>query len=91
MHISDTDKPCFYKGTFFIEEIGDTFLSLPGWSKCNCWINGFNIGRYWNVEPQKTLYVPYPLLNKGSNEIIIFELHPTGNIQVEFFNKTELG
>ena len=36
-------------------------------------INGFNIGRYWEIGPQQTLYVPADLLKKGENEIIIFE------------------
>lgn len=86
-----TDKPCFYKGDFYIDEVGDTFLSLPAWTKCICWINGYNIGRYWNVGPQKTLYVPAPILKEGDNEIIIFELHPNGNTEVEFLNSPNLG
>lgn len=88
---SISDQPCFYKGNFNIDDLGDTFLSLPGWTKSICWINGFNIGRYWNIGPQKTLYVPAPILKKGNNEIIIFELHPTGNNEVEFLNRPDLG
>ena len=51
----------------------DTFLFLERFSKGIVLINGFNIGRYWKIGPQRTLYVPYPLLNRGINEIIIFE------------------
>jgi beta-galactosidase len=37
-------------------------------------VNGFNIGRYFNpAGPQKTLYVPAPLLREGENEIVVFE------------------
>ena len=36
-------------------------------------VNGFNLGRYWNVGPQKTLYVPAPLLREGENEVIVFD------------------
>ena len=39
------------------------------------WINGFNIGRYWNIGPGNTLYIPAPLLRKGKNEIVVLELH----------------
>ncbi len=51
-----------YKGNVDINESCDTFLKLDGWSKGNVWINGFDIGRYWNIEPQRTLYVPGALL-----------------------------
>jgi len=39
------------------------------------WINGHNLGRYWNIGPQTRLYCPAPLLKKGENELIIFDLH----------------
>ncbi|WP_274365128.1 glycoside hydrolase family 35 protein [Paenibacillus thermotolerans] len=68
-------KPAFYKGTIGIDETADTFIRLDGWTKGVVYVNGFNLGRYWNVGPQKTLYVPAPLLRKGENEIIVFELH----------------
>jgi beta-galactosidase len=41
------------------------------------WINGFNLGRYWNVGPQTSLYPPGPLLRVGANELVILELHPS--------------
>ena len=52
----------------------DTFVSLEGWTKGVCFINGFNLGRYWNIEPYRNLYLPGPLLKAGANEIVIFEL-----------------
>ena len=36
-------------------------------------MNGFNIGRYHQVGPQKTLYIPGPILLQGENKIIVFE------------------
>lgn len=83
----DGDGPRFYRGIFPVEEVGDSFLSLPRWNKCVCWINGFNLGRYWHVGPQKTLYVPAPVLRPGENEIIVFELHDQGDHVVEFLDK----
>jgi beta-galactosidase len=57
-----------------VEEPLDTFLALPGWGKGNCWVNGFNLGRYWRRGPQQTLYVPAPLLKSGQNEVVLFEV-----------------
>lgn len=65
--------PAFYRYTFEAEEIGDTFLDLEGFGKGCAFINGFNLGRFWEIGPQKRLYVPGPLIKKGENEIIIFE------------------
>ena len=65
--------PAFYKFEFEINEIGDTFLDFTGWGKGCAFINGFNIGRYWERGPQKALYIPGPLLNRGKNELILFE------------------
>ena len=36
------------------------------------WINGHALGRFWNLGPQQTLYVPAPWLKKGTNEVIAF-------------------
>ena len=52
----------FYKGTFAVDEPCDTFLRLDGFSKGFAMINGFNLGRYWGIGPQKSLYVPASLL-----------------------------
>nr|WP_296486711.1 beta-galactosidase family protein [uncultured Acetatifactor sp.] len=65
--------PAFYRFTFQVEEKGDTFLDFAGWGKGCVFINGFNIGRFWEIGPQKRLYIPAPLLKEGENEIIFFE------------------
>ncbi|SEO89768.1 beta-galactosidase family protein [Paenibacillus sp. OV219] len=89
--ISTTSTPTFYKGKFYVEEAGDTFLKLAGWTKGVAYLNGFNLGRYWNKGPQQTLYVPAPLLCKGENELIIFELHGTEEAVVTLQDYEELG
>jgi beta-galactosidase len=66
--------PAFYQGHFDLQSVGDTFLDLRGWGKGAIWINGHPIGRFWNVGPQQTLYVPAPYLKQGSNEVITFTL-----------------
>ncbi len=67
--------PAFHRAVFDVTEPADSFLSLPGWNKGVAWINGFNLGRYWERGPQQALYVPAPLLRTGENELIVFELH----------------
>lgn len=66
-------QPSFSRFDLEISEIGDTFIELPGWGKGFISINGFNIGRFWEIGPQKRLYVPGPILKEGKNEIIVFE------------------
>ena len=83
--------PAFYRGKFNIESIADTFLALPGWTKGVCFLNGFNLGRYWEKSPQKTLYIPAPLLHKGENELIVFELHETEKPVVELKDRPFFG
>ena len=65
--------PAFYKFVFDVEETGDTFLDMTGFGKGCAILNGFNLGRYWEIGPQKRLYIPGPLLKKGKNELILFE------------------
>ncbi|MEI5994272.1 glycoside hydrolase family 35 protein [Candidatus Enterococcus mansonii] len=65
--------PAFYRYELVVEELGDTFIDLHAFGKGVVLINGFNLGRFWNVGPTLSLYVPASLLNKGVNEIVIFE------------------
>lgn len=83
--------PGFFRGTLEINEPADTFLRTDGWKKGIAFINGFNLGRYWEIGPTKTMYIPAPLLKVGKNEIVIFELEGTENLSVEFVDKPDLG
>ena len=67
------DCPVVYEGTFTLNETGDTFIDMEEWGKGIIFINGRNIGRYWQVGPQQTLYIPGVWLKKGENKIVIFE------------------
>ncbi|XP_063230041.1 beta-galactosidase-1-like protein 3 isoform X2 [Bacillus rossius redtenbacheri] len=53
----------------------DTFLDMTSWGKGVVLVNSFNVGRYFSAGPQRTCYVPAPLLRAGRNEILIFELY----------------
>lgn len=91
-NISPEEKSVFYKGVINIDEEKDTFLKLDNFTKGFVTINGFNIGRYWDIGPQKNLYVPSSILKQGENEIIIFESDGIkGESVVEFTNKPDLG
>ena len=67
------EKSAFYKGVFKIDDAKDTFVKLSNFTKGFVTINGFNLGRYWEIGPQVTLYLPASLLNVGDNEIVVFE------------------
>jgi len=67
----------FFRGSFALERPADTFLDLTGYRKGVVWVNGHNLGRYWDVGPQKRLYCPAPWLQAGANEVIVFDLHKT--------------
>ncbi|MBB3724279.1 beta-galactosidase [Nonomuraea dietziae] len=83
-----TIGPAFHRGTFEVVEAADTFLHLDGWTKGNAWINGFALGRYWSRGPQRSLYVPAPVLRKGTNEIIVLELHASHHARTVDFKQT---
>ncbi|WP_159706122.1 beta-galactosidase family protein [Arthrobacter sp. 18067] len=77
--------------TFEADGPGDRFLRLDGWIKGNAFINGFNLGRYWSRGPQRTLYVPGPLIREGANELAILELHGSATREVSFAVGPDLG
>lgn len=87
------EKSVFYKSTVNIEGTPkDTFLKLDNFTKGFVVLNGFNLGRYWEIGPQKTLYVPASVLKEGANELIVFESDGLkGEAVVEFTDVPELG
>ncbi len=73
-HTSDCSGACLYRGTLKVEKIGDTFLDTSSFTKGFVWVNGHELGRIWNVGPQKTLYLPGAWLRQGSNDVIVLDL-----------------
>ena len=69
--------PAFYGGTLKVAAPGDTFLDLRPWNKGFVWVNGHNLGRFWNVGPQGTLYLPGAWLKKGANRVVVYDEGPT--------------
>ncbi len=74
----DASSPKFEFGSFMLGQTGDAFLDVSSLGKGLIWINGHALGRFWNVGPQVTMYVPAPWLKQGKNEVTVFELLPTG-------------
>lgn len=66
--------PAFYRGSFTIAEPRDTFLDVSALRKGAVWVNGRNVGRVWELGPQRSLYVPAPWLHAGRNEVVALEL-----------------
>jgi beta-galactosidase len=67
------NHPVIYNGSFSLSKTGDTFLDMSKWGKGIVFVNGHNLGRYWNIGPQQTLYLPGCWLKKGVNRITVFE------------------
>jgi beta-galactosidase len=66
--------PAFWRGTFNADKTADTFFDVSSWGKGVLWINGHCLGRFWNIGPTQTMYVPGPWLKKGRNEVIVLDL-----------------
>ena len=66
--------PGFYKATFDVKKPGDTFLNFEHFGKGLVYVNGYGLGRIWEVGPQQTLYVPGCWLKKGTNEVVVFDV-----------------
>lgn len=77
-----TDLPAFHRARFKRDQVGDTFLDFSTWGKGVAWINGHNLGRFWNIGPQQTLYCPAPWLKVGQNELVVFESNGASNCTV---------
>ncbi|MBR5880277.1 MAG: beta-galactosidase [Clostridia bacterium] len=89
---SGFEKPTFLRGNLHLDEQPkDTYIRLDGFTKGFVTVNGFNIGRYFNpAGPQKTLYVPAPLLKQGDNEIVVFESDGYTDSAISFVDVPQL-
>ena len=72
----DASRPgTFFRGTFRLDKPADTFIDMTGYRKGVVWVNGHNLGRFWDIGPQKRLYCPAPWLKNGENTVIVLDLH----------------
>lgn len=84
------EEPVFLKGSFKTDSKADCFVHLDGFNRGCVYINGFNLGRFWKVGPQKSLYIPGTLL-KDENEIIVFNIGGYSKPTVSITDKHNLG
>ena len=82
--------PAFYRSIVSVSEKGDTFVNPKGWNKGHIYVNSYNIGRYWTVGPQLTVYVPAPLLKEGENEIVAFDVMGTEQLTMTLDDKHQI-
>lgn len=78
------NQPGFYRFELNVIKANDTFVDMSGCGKGVVFLNGFNLGRFWDIGPQFKLYVPAPLLKQGTNEIIVFETEGKVQEQITF-------
>jgi beta-galactosidase len=74
--------PCFYRGQLTVTKVGDTFLNTASLGKGVVWVNGHLLGRYWNVGPMGSLFLPGAWLHEGANAITVMDLNGGNEIEV---------
>lgn len=89
--VLNENTPAFCLFEFDAEETGDTFLDVDGFAKGCAFLNGFNLGRYWEAGPQRRLYIPGPLLKRGRNKLILLETEGKYTDTVTLTDKPDLG
>jgi beta-galactosidase len=67
--------PAVYRGTFAVDKVGGTFLDMRNWGMGVAWVNGHNLGRFWDRGGLRSLFLPAQWLKTGPNEIYILDLH----------------
>jgi hypothetical protein len=67
----------FFTGSFHLDSVADTYIDMSNFRKGILWVNGNNLGRYWNVGPQQRLYCPASFLEGGDNEVVLLDLLET--------------
>lgn len=70
--------PTFFTGSFNLNTVGDTFLDMRGWNKGLVWVNGNNLGRFWRIGAQQSLFLPASFLRRGNNDVVALEIYPDG-------------
>lgn len=75
-------QPALYRGTFNLATVADTYLDMRSFGKGFVFLNGHNLGKYWRIGPQQTIYVPSVWLKKGANEIVVFDQLKGGHTRI---------
>jgi beta-galactosidase len=71
---SDLASPTLFAGSFDISQLGETYLDMSKWHFGVVWVNGHNLGRFWDVGAARSLYLPSVWEKSGKNEVTVLEL-----------------
>jgi beta-galactosidase len=74
MNTAPCTGACFYRASWKIDKPAATYLDTRELGKGMVWVNGRALGRFWNIGPQGSLYVPASWLHPGSNDVVVFDL-----------------
>jgi beta-galactosidase len=69
-----TTSPAFWHSQFTLNTTGDVFLDVRNWGKGVVWVNNHCLGRFWNIGPTQTMYLPGAWLKKGINNVIVLDI-----------------
>lgn len=80
-------EPTWYSSTFPMPLVPSNRkprlkLRLSGMSKGTIWLNGIDLGRYWQIGPQEDYKLPMAWLRK-ENELILFDEEGRSPIEVQ--------
>lgn len=89
--IGTGSAPSAWVGEFVLDSASDLFLDADAWSKGYAFVNGFFLGRYWRNGPQRTLFVPAPATNAGTNTVVVLELEHVLAPTADFVSALALG
>ncbi|WP_255550968.1 beta-galactosidase family protein [Granulicella sp. dw_53] len=67
--------PCFYQGDLQVSAPADTYLNTERLGKGVVWVNGHLLGRFWNIGPSGSLFLPGAWLQAGKNRITVLDLN----------------
>lgn len=88
---TDTAEPAFHLAELEITGTPcDTFVVFPGVRGC-VFVNGFALGRYWDIGPARTLYLPGCFLRQGKNQLVVFETTSLHTPFLELAGEHDLG
>jgi len=83
-------QPGLYQGTFDLTQTADTYLDMHGFGKGFVYVNGHNLGKYWEIGPTQTIYVPAGWLKKGKNEVVVFDELRSGHTELKTLDRPVL-
>ena len=83
--------PVVLTGRFTLDKPVDLFLDTSEWGVGFALVNGVLLGRYRRTGPQRTLYVPAPVLRAGENTVAVVEIEHVTVPRAHFLASPELG